>query len=146
MPPGVLHAPGSLCTYEPQKASDVFAMYQSLAGDQIVPNELLWKNTPQDKLDDLDYLISVLDWDLNVDPDFIEHRIMRPKPVRPPRRNSCQLYHPLLPWTSSDRLSEQGFSLPLCPLSLIPLGAALMPSSQQARWALISAEHLAFGN
>ena len=28
VPPGVLHARGSLCTYEPQKASDVFAMYQ----------------------------------------------------------------------------------------------------------------------
>ena len=27
VPPGTLHAPGSLCTYEPQMASDVFAMY-----------------------------------------------------------------------------------------------------------------------
>lgn len=26
VPPGMLHAPGSLCTYEPQKASDVFAI------------------------------------------------------------------------------------------------------------------------
>ena len=43
VPPGLLHAPGSLCTYEPQKASDVFAMYQSLVGDAIVPEELLWK-------------------------------------------------------------------------------------------------------
>ena len=31
VPPGVMHAPGSLCTYEPQFASDVFAMYQSRA-------------------------------------------------------------------------------------------------------------------
>ncbi|MCL2478081.1 MAG: hypothetical protein FWF22_01165, partial [Treponema sp.] len=30
VPAGVLHAPGSLCTYEPQFASDVFAMYQSV--------------------------------------------------------------------------------------------------------------------
>ncbi|MGM0402049.1 MAG: hypothetical protein ACQEQT_12225, partial [Chloroflexota bacterium] len=30
VPAGVLHAPGSLCTYEPQYASDVFAMFQSL--------------------------------------------------------------------------------------------------------------------
>ena len=27
IPPGVLHAPGSLCTYEPQWGSDVFGMY-----------------------------------------------------------------------------------------------------------------------
>ena len=30
VPPGVLHAPGSLLTYEPQRSSDVFAMFQSL--------------------------------------------------------------------------------------------------------------------
>src|SRR5690625_6704377 len=47
VPPGLLHAPGSLCTYEPQKASDVFAMYQSLTGDSIVSEELLWKDTPR---------------------------------------------------------------------------------------------------
>ncbi len=83
VPPGVLHAPGSLCTYEPQKASDVFAMYQSLTGDQIVPTELLWKNTPKDRQDDVDYLMEVIDWEKNVDPDFASHRFMRPKPVRP---------------------------------------------------------------
>jgi len=48
VPPGVLHAPGSLCTYEPQEASDVFAMYQSLVGDQIISEEMLWKNSPPD--------------------------------------------------------------------------------------------------
>ncbi len=83
VPPGVLHAPGSLCTYEPQKASDVFAMYQSLTGDQIVPSELLWKNTPADRLDDVDYLMEVIDWEKNTDPDFARHRFMKPKPVRP---------------------------------------------------------------
>ncbi|MFB3903668.1 MAG: hypothetical protein ACE15E_09460 [Acidobacteriota bacterium] len=83
VPPGVLHAPGSLCTYEPQKASDVFAMYQSLTGDQIVPVELLWKDTPKDRLNDVDYLMEVIDWEKNVDPDFAKNRFMRPKPVRP---------------------------------------------------------------
>jgi hypothetical protein len=83
VPPGVLHAPGSLCTYEPQKASDVFAMYQSLTGDQVVPAELLWKDTPRERLDDVDYLIEVLDWEQNVDPDFVSHRFMPPRPVRP---------------------------------------------------------------
>ena len=92
VPPGLLHAPGSLCTYEPQKASDVFAMYQSLTGDQVVPQELLWKNTPQDRLDDLDYLVSVLDWELNVDPDFREHRFMRPRPVRPLEQMTTEGY------------------------------------------------------
>ena len=83
VPPGVLHAPGSLCTYEPQKASDVFAMYQSLTGDQIVPEELLWKDTPPDRKGDFDYLVDVINWGMYVDPDFGKKRFMRPKRVRP---------------------------------------------------------------
>ncbi len=83
VPPGVLHAPGSLCTYEPQKASDVFAMYQSLTGDQIIPAELLWKNTPPEKVGDVDHLLDVLDWEKNVDPRFVERNFMTPRPVRP---------------------------------------------------------------
>ncbi len=83
VPPGVLHAPGSLCTYEPQKASDVFAMYENVTHDQVVPKELLWKDTPQDKSGDVDWLLSVIDWDLNVDPDFVKNRFMAPNPVKP---------------------------------------------------------------
>lgn len=82
VPPGVLHAPGSLCTYEPQRASDVFAMYQSLTGDQIVPEDLLWKDTPPEHIGDFDYLVSILDWELNVDPHFFSKHFMRPAPVR----------------------------------------------------------------
>lgn len=82
VPPGILHAPGSLCTYEPQRASDVFAMYQSLVGDQIVPEELLWKDTPKDRVGDFDYLLDVIDWEANVDPEFAKNHFMRPKPVR----------------------------------------------------------------
>lgn len=83
VPPGVMHAPGSLCTYEPQFASDVYAMYQSvLMNGQIVGEELLWKNTPADKIGDYEYLLDVIDWDKNIDPDFYEHRFMSPQPVR----------------------------------------------------------------
>jgi hypothetical protein len=82
VPPGVLHAPGSLCSYEPQRASDIFAMYQSLVGDRIVSEELLWKDTPAEKRGDLEYLIEVIDWELNVDPNFAAKHFMRPKPVR----------------------------------------------------------------
>ena len=85
VPPGVLHAPGSMCTYEPQVASDVYAMYQSvLYGGHCVPPELLWKNTPENKVGDYDHLIDVIDWELNVDPDFYQNRFMAPKPCAPP--------------------------------------------------------------
>ncbi len=82
VPAGVLHAPGSLCTYEPQKASDIFAMYQSLVGDAIISEELLWKNTPPDKVGNVDYMVDVLDWEANVDPNFVAKHFMRPKPVK----------------------------------------------------------------
>ena len=81
VPPGLLHAPGSLCTYEPQKASDVFAMYQSLVNEAIVPEELLWNGTPQDRIGDFDLLMEAIDWELNVDPNMMANRYMVPKPV-----------------------------------------------------------------
>ena len=82
VPPGLLHAPGSMCTYEPQKASDVFAMYQSLVNEAIIPEELLWNGTPEDRMGDYNQLLEVLDWDLNVDPNMMENRFMAPKPVK----------------------------------------------------------------
>ncbi len=82
VPPGMLHAPGSLCTYEPQKASDVFAMYQSLVNEAIIPEELLWNGTPPDRIGDYDQLMEVIDWDLNTNPNLLETRFMRPIPVR----------------------------------------------------------------
>ena len=79
VPPGVMHAPASMCTYEPQFASDVYAMYQSvLYFDHTVPENLLWKNCPADRVGDVDYLMEVIDWDMNVDPDFYAHRHMKP--------------------------------------------------------------------
>ncbi|NLR57901.1 hypothetical protein HGH93_07305 [Chitinophaga polysaccharea] len=79
VPPGLLHAPGSLCTYEPQKASDVFAMYQSLVNEAIVPEVLLWNGTPKENIGDYDALMDVIDWELNVDPNQFQNRFMPPK-------------------------------------------------------------------
>lgn len=82
VPPGILHAPGSLLTYEPQRASDVFSMFQSLVWEAYTPRELLTKDVPPDHVNDLDYLVSLLDWELNVDPYFYENRFMPPRPAR----------------------------------------------------------------
>jgi hypothetical protein len=71
-----------MCTYEPQKASDVFAMYQSLVNEAIVPEELLWNGTPPDRIGNYDDLMEVIDWELNINPNILETRFMRPKPVR----------------------------------------------------------------
>ena len=83
VPPGVLHAPGSLLTYEPQRASDVFGMFQSLVWDRYTPWEMLVKDVPEEYKKDLDYIVNMLDWELNVDPDFYKNRYVEPKPVKP---------------------------------------------------------------
>ncbi len=80
VPPGVLHAPASLCTYEPQFASDVYAMYQSvLYGGQCLSEDLLWKNCPEEEKGNWDYLMDVIDWEANVDKDFHKNRFMEPR-------------------------------------------------------------------
>jgi len=81
--PGILHAPGSLVTYEPQVNSDVFAMYQSLVEGRTVPWDLLVKDVPPEHHHDLDYLLDMLDWEANTDPEFQSHRLFEPKPVSP---------------------------------------------------------------
>ncbi len=78
IPPCVLHAPGSLVTYEPQWGSDVFGMYQSMVEGRRVPWELLVKDVPEDKHRDLDYLVDQLDWEKNVDPEFKAHNYLEP--------------------------------------------------------------------
>ena len=78
IPPAVLHAPGSLVTYEPQWGSDVFGMYQSMVEGRRVPWELLVKDVPEDKHHDLDYLVDQLDWAKNVDPEFKNHNYLEP--------------------------------------------------------------------
>lgn len=79
--PCILHAPGSLCTYEPQWGSDVFGMYQSLVEGRIVPWDLLVKDMPEDKHQDLDFIVDQLDWDKNTDPNFRDNHYLEPIPV-----------------------------------------------------------------
>lgn len=84
--PCILHAPGSLCTYEPQWGSDVFGMYQNLVEGRAVPWELLVKDVPKSKHRDLDYLVEQLDWDANVDPNFKDNHYLEPVPVADTRK------------------------------------------------------------
>lgn len=85
VPPGILHAPGTFCTYEPQRASDVFSMWQSLIADyQVVDWSLVVKDVPPEYHHDYDYLISMLDWEANVDPNFKDNHFLAPRPAGDP--------------------------------------------------------------
>ncbi len=78
IPPCVLHAPGSLVTYEPQWGSDVFAMYQNLVEGREVPRALLTKDFPEEFHDDNQYIVDALDWEKNVDPNYKDSNYLEP--------------------------------------------------------------------
>lgn len=84
--PCILHAPGSLCTYEPQWGSDVFGMYQNLVEGREVPWSLLVKDMPEEKHHDLDFIVDQLDWEANVDPNFKDNHYLEPVPVADTRQ------------------------------------------------------------
>ena len=80
-------------TYEPQVNSDVFGMFQSMVEGRAVPWDLLVKDVPPEHHQDLDYIISMLDWDKNVDPEFMNSNFFEPTPVGDPDAMHGQGYH-----------------------------------------------------
>jgi len=92
VPPGTLHAPGTLVTYEPQRSSDVFAMYQSMLEDRPVPWELVIKDVPKEHHNNLDYIVDMIDWEANVDPEFKRHHYIEPKPAKDPEETRKEGY------------------------------------------------------
>jgi hypothetical protein len=76
-PPGVVHAPGSCLTYEPQWNSDVNSVYENITSHEVYPYQFLVENCPPDKQRDIDYVMSLMDWEKNVDPHY-RKRFFRP--------------------------------------------------------------------
>jgi len=74
VPPGVLHAPGSYLTYEPQWNSQSGAVFENVTAGAINSRDSITRSLPDGKGDPID----LLDWEINVDPDF------RQKYFRPP--------------------------------------------------------------
>jgi len=78
VPAGVVHAPGSLCTYEPQWNSDVFASWENVVGSgEVYDYSWLCGFLPPGKERDLDAILEVADWELNTIPNYRE-RFFRP--------------------------------------------------------------------
>ena len=69
-PPGVIHAPGSYLTYEPQWNSDINSIWENVVSDEVYSRHLMVGECPEDKWDDIDYIFDLLDWEINVDPDY----------------------------------------------------------------------------
>ncbi|MGC9071960.1 MAG: hypothetical protein ACP5HK_04615 [Acidilobus sp.] len=85
VPAGVLHAPGSLVTFELQLASDVNAFYQSARYDGVpLPKDLLFADFPPDRKGDLDFALELIDWKENTDPFFKLNHYLEPTPAEDP--------------------------------------------------------------
>ena len=77
-PPGVLHAPGSYLTYEPQWNSDVNSVYENITDGEIYGREFLDENLPEEDKGSVEKVMGLLDWDKNVDPDYRKHYFREP--------------------------------------------------------------------
>ena len=77
-PPGVIHAPGSYLTYEPQWNSDVNSVYENIASGEVYDYDFLVENCPEDKKRNLEFVMSLLDWEKNVDPHYRKHYFRPP--------------------------------------------------------------------
>ncbi len=135
--PGILHAPGSLVTYEPQVASDVFAMFQSLVEGRIVDWSLMTKDVLPEYHHDLDYLIGMLDWHANVNPEFAKSNKVFPKPVKPAAEMEAAGYRELWITYGTPHYSAKE-------LTVLP-GRRVVIGDSEAYGALVSQGHGVFG-
>jgi hypothetical protein len=88
-PPGVVHAPGSVLTYEPQWNSDVNSVYENIASGEAYPREFLVENVPDAKKRDVDYILSLMDWEANIDPHY-KKKYFRPPMTTDASCEQCQ--------------------------------------------------------
>jgi hypothetical protein len=77
-PAGVAHAPGSVLTYEPQWNSDVVSVFENVSTGEVFQRQMMVESVPDDQKDNVDYVISLLNWETNVDPHYMK------KYFRPP--------------------------------------------------------------
>ena len=76
-PAGVIHAPASVLTYEPQWNSDVNSVYENIVSGEVYPPRMLDEELPEDKKS-VDDVIALMDWEKNVDPHYRKHYFRRP--------------------------------------------------------------------
>lgn len=71
LPAGVLHAPGSLVTYEPQRTSDAAIFFQTFVQDRHFGWDQLKSMTLGGTDEEMiEFVLDMLDWEKNIDPDF----------------------------------------------------------------------------
>ena len=80
IPAGVLHAPGSLLTYEPQWSTDLNCVFENVVCGEVYDRHFLEDICPEDMKEEerIGYIMDAVDWEANFDPDFKEHYFRPP--------------------------------------------------------------------
>lgn len=79
-PAGVVHAPGSLCTYEPQWNSDVMAIWENVVNGEVFHYDDLSGYLPQEDKQNIEKIFEVADWEKNTCADYRKRYFRRPRP------------------------------------------------------------------
>lgn len=75
---GIIHGPGSLVTFEPQNASDVMSIFESVVEGNPISRDFLVQDVPDEKKDDLDFIVNLIDWEKSLDPEFKKNNYCEP--------------------------------------------------------------------
>ena len=92
-PPGVVHAPGSVLTYEPQWNSDVNSVYENVTAGEVYPDEFLVENCLPTGSATSTTCMSLMDWEKNVDPHYKQHYFRPPIVAHADERSRREVDH-----------------------------------------------------
>jgi len=73
---------GFRADYEPQWNSDVNSVQENVTSGEVYPREFLVENVPEERKADIDYVMSLMDWEKNIDPDYRRRYFRPPQPAR----------------------------------------------------------------
>ena len=80
-PAGVVHAPGSCLTYEPQWNSDVSSVMENVVQGEVIPRASLVSSLPDNEKNDIDAIMGMMDWELNIDPHYKKKYFLPQLPI-----------------------------------------------------------------
>ena len=78
-PAGIIHAPASVVTFEPQWNSDVNTIMENVTMGEVNPHNLLTDCAPKEEKNDLDAIFAQIDWEESTRPDYKETYFRMPK-------------------------------------------------------------------
>ena len=80
-PVGVIHAPASVVTYEPQWNSDVNTIMENVTMGEVNAGNLLTDCQPKEEKGDVDALFAQIDWEESTRTDYKQKYFRAPKPL-----------------------------------------------------------------